>query len=80
MSKYIPLLALGLLVGCGSSVEPEQPPKSDLPAQPPPQPTPEPAKRTLIQRPLLSASPQSIHTKPAGSHSHSCMAGSLLKK
>jgi len=62
MTKYIPLFALGLafsIGGCGSSVEPEQP-KNDLPTQPPPQQTPQPAARTLVHRPLLSASPQNL--------------------
>ncbi len=59
MIKYIPLFALALAVGCGSSSEPEQP-KNDLPTQPAPQPEPTPASRTLINRPLLSASPQNL--------------------
>ncbi len=52
------LLTLAL-VGCGSSVKPEQP--NELPpVQTPPDPTPQPAVRTIIHRPLLSGSPQNL--------------------
>lgn len=58
MKTALCILATIALVGCGSSVEPEQP-KTELPTTTPPETTPQ-AVRTIVTRPLLAGSPQNL--------------------